>query len=320
MVTINDTLYTSNLRTNSTNFTSTATSSNTAENKIIPDVLFMNYLTTANMLNNTSDPEMDYLDMPLLMADDDGVSDDETFSHKSTEHFEVQKVNQESYSELDADSESEKEPESIVRETSKSVLASTTEVSVAGAQDSLADSNTGDIDSESLTPEQEKAERNQLMSIVVKYVATKITNSFPPESMRRRRMVNEIPLDKFLLLLTSRLQLSLPQFMTGIIYLFRYMDIVYLLRYLNQSNNFANYNDMGFSIKKLIVGCFKIALTRCRVQKDWSSVTGLSNNEINQVVRVIVKRMNGKLLVKNIELVKLKLEIFRFIKMVSKIV
>lgn len=95
------------------------------------------------------------------------------------------------------------------------------------------------------------------------------------------------------------------------------MDIIYLLRYLNQSNNFANYNEMDFELKKLIVGCFKLTLIRERVSKNWNQVTGLSNNEINRVVKTIVGRLNGKLLIKDIELVKLKLEIFRFVKMVT---
>ena len=40
------------------------------------------------------------------------------------------------------------------------------------------------------------------------------------------------------------------------------MDIIYLLRYLNQTNNFVNYNDMGFELKKLIVGCLKLAIIK----------------------------------------------------------
>lgn len=167
-----------------------------------------------------------------------------------------------------------------------------------------------------LSQDQFQYERTQLMTIVVKYIATKITNSFPPRSPRTIKS-NDLPLDKFLLLLTQRLQLTLPLFMKGMVYLFRYMDIVYLLRYLNQSNNFANYAEMDFDLKKLLVGCFKLVLVRERVPKNWESVTGLSNNEVNKVVKTIVTRLNGKLLIKNIELVKMKLEIFRFVKMVT---
>lgn len=167
-----------------------------------------------------------------------------------------------------------------------------------------------------LSADQFHYEKNQLMTIVVKYIATKITNSFPPRSPRTIRP-NDLPLDKFLLLLTQRLQLTLPLFMKGMVYLFRYMDIVYLLRYLNQSNNFANYAEMDFDLKKLLVGCFKLVLVRERVPKNWESVTGLTNNEVNKIVKTIVTRLNGKLLVKNIELVKMKLEIFRFVKMVT---
>ncbi|ODV65521.1 hypothetical protein HYPBUDRAFT_112961 [Hyphopichia burtonii NRRL Y-1933] len=169
---------------------------------------------------------------------------------------------------------------------------------------------------ESLTKAQFQFEKKQLMTIVVKYISTKIVNSFPPENPRNIKS-DELPLDKFLLILVSRLQLSISNFMKGVIYLFRYMDIIYLLRYLNQSNNFANYNEMDFELKKLIVGCFKLTLIRERVSKNWNQVTGLSNNEINRVVKTIVGRLNGKLLIKDIELVKLKLEIFRFVKMVT---
>lgn len=174
-----------------------------------------------------------------------------------------------------------------------------------------------------LSPEQFKNERTQLMTIIVKYMATKIYNSFPPESPRQMKP-NEVPLDKFLLLLTCRLQLTLPLFMKGIIYLFRYMDIIYLLRYLNQSNNFINYKDMGFELKKLIVGCFKLAILKeRRIHKDkynynWHHITGLNNHEINSIVKQIVSRMNGKLNIKEVELGKMKSELFRFVKMVSK--
>lgn len=162
-----------------------------------------------------------------------------------------------------------------------------------------------------------RSERSQLMKIAVKYVAMKITNSFPPESARKIDPT-EMPLDTFLLILTSRLQLTLPLFMKGIIYLFRYMDIIYLLRYLNQSNNFLNYTEMGFGLKKLIVGCFKLTLARERIGKNWSGVTGLANSEINTIVKTVVKRLNGKLAIKNIELLRLKSEIYRFVKMVVK--
>lgn len=53
--------------------------------------------------------------------------------------------------------------------------------------------------SQQLSPEQFKNERIQLMTIIVKYIATKIHNSFPPESPRQMKP-NELPLDKFLLL------------------------------------------------------------------------------------------------------------------------
>lgn len=167
------------------------------------------------------------------------------------------------------------------------------------------------------TPEIISCERNKVMKIVVKYVAMKITNSFPPPSARTVDP-KEMPLDEYLMILVSRLQLSLPLFMKGIIYLFRYMDIIYLLRYVNQSNNFANYTDMGYGLKKLIIGCFRLVLARERKIKNWSDITGLSNAQINDIVRTVVGRLNGKLVIKNVELVKLRGEIFRFVKMVTK--
>ncbi|KAK6199327.1 uncharacterized protein RJT21DRAFT_3133 [Scheffersomyces amazonensis] len=192
------------------------------------------------------------------------------------------------------------------------------------------------VTKDGLTADQFKQERNQLMSIIIKYIATKINNSFPPEepkfnddSNKNKNKQNgaNLSLDKFLLLLTSRLKLNLNVFMKGVIYLFRYMDIIYLLRYLNQTNNFVNYNDMGFELKKLIIGCFKLAILREKklgpgkntdqFNFNWSIITGLPNHEINQIVKTIMNRMNGKLIIKNIELVRLKSEIFRFVKMVA---
>lgn len=169
------------------------------------------------------------------------------------------------------------------------------------------------------TEETFKSERGQVMKIIVKYIAMKITNSFPPPSSRTAEP-EKIALDEYLMILSSRLQLTLPQFMKGIIYLFRYMDIIYLLRYFNQSNNFANYTDMGHGLKKLLIGCFRLVLAKERVSKDWSGITGLTNREINSIVKTLVGRLNGKLMIKNVELVNLRSEMFRFVKMVTKTV
>lgn len=161
--------------------------------------------------------------------------------------------------------------------------------------------------------------RNQIMTLIVKYIGTKINNSFPISNKK------ELPLDKFLLITISRLKLSLSNFLKSIIYLFRYMDIIYLLRYLNQSNNFAHHNSMDFELKKLIIGCFKLTILKQQkispnkfyLSLDWKRVTGLSNQEINNITSTIIKRMNGKLIIRNIELIKLKTEIFRFVKMIQ---
>lgn len=168
-----------------------------------------------------------------------------------------------------------------------------------------------------LGPEAFKNEHEKVMKIIVKYVAMKITNSFPPQEPKKVAS-KDLPLDEFLMVLVSRLQLSMTNFMKGIIYLFRYMDIIYLLRYLNQSNNFANYTDMGFGLKKLIVGCFRLVLARERIVKDWKTVTGLSNVQINAIVKTVIGRLNGKLNIKNAEILRLKNEIYRFIQMVTK--
>lgn len=162
-----------------------------------------------------------------------------------------------------------------------------------------------------------KQERDQVMTVIVKYIAAKIKNSFPPE--QASRIDGSLPLDKFLLILTSRLQVSLVEFMKSIIYLFRYMDIVYLLRYLNQCNNMANYNGMDFTLRKLIVGCFKLALTRDRIVRDFPQITGLSNQEISAVTRKIISRMNGKVSIKDTEVLRMKLELYRFVRMVSTV-
>lgn len=168
-----------------------------------------------------------------------------------------------------------------------------------------------------LGPEAFRNEHEKVMKIIVKYVAMKITNSFPPQAPKKSA-TKELALDEFMMVLVSRLQLSMTNFMKGIIYLFRYMDIIYLLRYLNQSNNFANYTDMGFGLKKLIVGCFRLVLARERIAKDWKTITGLTNVQINAIVKTLIGRLNGKLNIKNVEVLRLKNEIFRFIQMVTK--
>lgn len=175
-------------------------------------------------------------------------------------------------------------------------------------------SNSTSITSKSLRSNKTtiKQERNQLMMVVIKYISIKITNLFPPSSSE-----SKISLEKFLIIMINRLKLSLPNFLKAIIYLFRYMDIIYLLRYLNQSNNFANFTEMDFPLKKLIIGCFKLTLLRERVHKNWGKLTGLGDNEVNVVIQSILKRLNNKIIIKESELSKFKLEVFRYVKMVS---
>ena len=183
------------------------------------------------------------------------------------------------------------------------------------------------VSADRISPELFKHQRTQLMTIIVKYVATKIYNTFPPDSSRKPKgQKQELPLDKFLLLLLSRTRASLSIFLKITIYLFRYMDIIYLLRYLNQTNNFVQYNDMGFELKKLIVGCFKLTILKenklrtkaeDKINIDWEAITGIKNVEINAIVMQLINRMNGKLTIKEIELVRMKNEMFRFVKMIS---
>lgn len=158
-----------------------------------------------------------------------------------------------------------------------------------------------------------KQERNQLMMVIIKYTSIKITNLFPPSSSE-----SKISLEKFLIIMVNRLKMSLPNFIKATIYLFRYMDVIYLLRYLNQSNNFANFTEMDFPLKKLIIGCFKLTLMREHIHKNWYKLTGgLSDNEINIVIQSILKKLNNKIIIKKSEIVKFKLEMFRYVKMVS---
>lgn len=231
---------------------------------------------------------LDYLDIPLLVSDDDDDDSESETQLKADTKCEVKK-SVKVMLEKDKDSSVE-----LTHQVEK-LLVSKTQLSAAEFAE----------------------ERSKIMKIVVKYVAMKITNSFPPELPRTMDM-NEIPLERFLMILVSRLQLDLIHFMKGIVYLFRYMDIIYLLRYLNQLNNTVSYNEMGYGLKKLIVGCYKLALTRERIPKDWSGITGLSNGEINAICKSVVRRLNGKLSIKNVELLRLKLELFRFVKMVTK--
>lgn len=271
--------------------------------------------------NNKEEQEirlMDFIDVPSLVSDNEEEESEAESAHSSKDSS--QRFPRPTAKLPPALAAAEEVKRSLKEEKSENDAAAATpdqaEADLAPSPQPLPTPDSVSNET-TITEAQFKLERSQLMKIAVKYVAMKITNSFPPESARKIDP-NEMPLDTFLLILTSRLQLTLPLFMKGIIYLFRYMDIIYLLRYLNQSNNFLNYTEMGFGLKKLIVGCFKLTLARERVGKDWSGVTGLANAEINTIVKTVVKRLNGKLAIKNIELLRLKLEIYRFVKMVVK--
>jgi hypothetical protein len=295
-------------------------------------MLDMNLISSLDITSNNNTGFMD--DMPLLISDHD-LSDCETNSNwslqKSTGGASVP-----SYPSVPTlSSQNHLQSQSITPTTTTDGLspgcALTTENLTAQVQSTTSKPATNSKSNPKLTSQEFKHHRQQLMIILVKYIATKIQNSFPPDEVSNKK---ELPLEKFLLILTSRLRLSLPMFMKGIIYLFRYMDIIYLLRYLNQSNNFANYNSMDFELKKLIIGCFKLAI--CREKKlislknssgkvklhdpynyDWNKITGLSTQEMNMIVKRIISRMNGKLMIKNIELIKMKSEMYRFVKMIQ---
>lgn len=261
----------------------------------------------------------DYLDIPLLVSDNEEEDSEGESSSKGGNFPKTINAHPPAVAAAQAVKRSIRQEEHIETEKTPPVLTpqvsakeeSVAPVAVAGSESS--------VDAKPLSAAELAGERSKVMKIVVKYVAMKISNSFPPESPRTADP-NEMPLDQFLMILVSRLQLTLPLFMKGTIYLFRYMDIIYLLRYLNQSNNFANYTDMGFCLKKLIIGCFRLTLARERITKDWSGITGMNNAQINTIVKTVVGRLNGKLTIKNIELVRLRTEIFRFVKMVTKTV
>lgn len=78
---------------------------------------------------------------------------------------------------------------------------------------------------------------------------------------------------------------------------------------------------MGFELKKLIVGCFKLTIIKenrvspRKLQVNWQHVTGLSNQEINSIVKQLVNRMNGKLNIKDVEVVRMKNEMYRFVNL-----
>lgn len=280
----------------------------------------------------------DFLDIPSLVTDDEEEeSDAESSSHlkiagefdsahdsepsttaatQEVKRFIKKEVTQEQVTQEKTEKERLAKEEGRLPEFAESPLATTDS---SGSKLVEISSPAESAEKQRLSPEQFSVERLRVMKIVVKYIAMKITNSFPPESPRTMDP-NEMPLEKFLMILMSRLQLSLPMFMKGVIYLFRYMDVIYLLRYLNLLNNFANYTEMGFCIKKLIIGCFKLALARERVTRDWTGITGLNHKEINAIAKAVVNRLNGKLIIKNSEIVRLNTEIFRFVKMVTRTV
>ncbi|CUM66866.1 uncharacterized protein PRCAT00004550001 [Priceomyces carsonii] len=235
------------------------------------------------------------LDVPKLVADDDltDIDDIEIDTHE------------------EGSSATSSSVFSVVTRNTASASASSVFSDEESSKDAVKD----------VTPctEQFKRERNTLMQLIIEYIAAKIKQSLPL-AMSGNASANELPLEKFLLILTSRLRLTLPLFFKGIIYLFRYMDLVYLLRYLNQSNNYASYTEMDFPIRELIVGCFNLALSQEKISKNWIAITGLPMEEITSVVRAISMRLNGKFTIKNFELVKLKLEVFRHVKKVTYVV
>lgn len=245
----------------------------------------------------------DLLDMPQLVSDNEDDSDGETTCDK---HGKVSAAAEEVKKSMKTELPQRSDLESTLKdgESGTQIMEATSSKQAESQNEVLPSKEFGE-------------ERSKVMVIAVKYIAMKITNSFPP-ALPRLVDPNELPLDKFLMILVSRLQLSLNLFMKGVVYLFRYMDVVYLLRYLNQLNNFANYTNMGHDLRKLIVACFRIATAKEKLTKDWVGTTGLSNAEINKVLKAVVNRLNKRLLIRNIELVRLKLEIYRFVKMTTK--
>lgn len=324
MVTINDSIYAqesatpthAKLNRGQNSFTAAFLASTVAPQLPTPSALIVSLFAAPERQDEAQIKLSDFLDIPNLVSDDEDESDTESSAPlKSVDYNRCDSTKSTAALEVKRFIKKEVIQEGAPEEISAEKAASTAPQTVT--EDAKSEEIIAEVSK--LPAAQFETEKQRVMKIVVKYVSMKITNLFPPE-LPRTMDPNEMPLESFLMILTSRLQLSLTTFMKGIIYLFRYMDIIYLLRYLNQSNNFANYTEMGFCIKKLIIGCFKLTLARERVQKDWSAITGLSNSEINSVAKTVINRLNGKLIIKNVEVVRMKSEIFRFVKMVTKTV
>lgn len=326
MVTINDSIYAqesaapthAKLNRGQNSFTAAFLASTVAPQLPTPSALVVSLFAAPERQEEAQIKLSDFLDIPNLVSDDEDESDAESSAPlKSVDYNRCDETKTTAALEVKRFIKKEVIQEGPQEEKLAEKVAETS----SQAAKNVTDDKLEDVAAETpkLSVAQFETEKQRVMKIVVKYVSMKITNLFPPE-LPRTMDPNEMPLESFLMILTSRLQLSLTTFMKGIIYLFRYMDIIYLLRYLNQSNNFANYTEMGFCIKKLIIGCFKLTLARDRVQKDWSAITGLSNSEINSVAKTVINRLNGKLIIKNVEVVRMKSEIFRFVKMVTKTV
>lgn len=77
---------------------------------------------------------------------------------------------------------------------------------------------------------------------------------------------------------------------------------------------------MDFPLKKLIIGCFKLTLLKERVHKNWYKLCGLKDNEINVIIKTILKRLNNKVNIKEGEIVRFKTEVYRYVKSVSQVV
>ncbi|ODQ82244.1 hypothetical protein BABINDRAFT_158879 [Babjeviella inositovora NRRL Y-12698] len=185
-----------------------------------------------------------------------------------------------------------------------------------------------------LPPQEFHRQRTQVMELIVKYITAQIHSKFPIDMSQRDKATHpNLPLDKFLMRLLADLKVTLPIFQIAVLYLFRYINLIYLLRYINQSNNLISQpngpvSDLD-SLRQLIIGSLKLAIyyynKHYRPTKpiyhldnvNWEAVAGISDHEIKNVAFKMIKTMNGKLHIKDAEVQKLNMELFKFVNTVN---
>lgn len=185
-----------------------------------------------------------------------------------------------------------------------------------------------------ITPYRFYLERNDAMGLIVQYITRQIYAKFPIDMLEQDQEMYPLrPLPQFLVLMLTQMQVTFPVFKIMVLLLFRYINLIYLLRYVNQSNNLMARPDgpMGLQdlLRHLLSGALRLATyyhnrfyrpSRPVPVIDsarWESETGIGSRDVDAVALRMLKTMNGKLHVKEAEMTKLSMELFKFVNAVN---